>query len=65
MVCSNPKFGTGHNFPFSGKDHGLYIVHGICQKQSQNRPLILTHHLKGLSLSFQKIIKLTLLDQQN
>ena len=37
----------------------------------KNRPpppnilLILTHHLKGLSLSFQKIIKLTLLDQRN
>ncbi len=24
MVCLNLKFGTGHNFPFSGKDHGLY-----------------------------------------
>ncbi len=27
----------------------------FCQKQAQNRLLILTHHLKGLSLSFQKI----------
>ncbi len=27
-------------------------------KQAQNRLLILTHHMKGLSLSFQKIIKL-------
>ncbi len=60
MVCSNPKFGTDHNFPFLEKDHG--IVHGILSKTAQKRFLILTHHLKGLSLSFQKIIKLTLLD---
>ncbi len=49
------QFKTGHNFSFSGKDHGLYIAHGICQNQTQNRLLILTHHLKGPSLSFQKI----------
>ena len=65
MVCLNPKFGTGHNFLFSGKYRGLYIAHGILSKTGQNRLLILIHHLKGLSLSFRKIIKLTLLDQQN
>ncbi len=32
MVCSNPKFGTGHNFSFSGKDHGLFIAHGLLSK---------------------------------
>ncbi len=37
----------------------------FCQKQAKNRLLILTHHLKGLSLSFQKNIKLRLLDQRN
>ena len=37
----------------------------FCQKQVENRLLILTHHLKAISLSFQKIIKLTLLDQRN
>ncbi len=48
MICSNLKFGTG---PFSGKYHGpRYFV-----KQAQDRLLILAHHLKGLSLSFQKI----------
>ncbi len=40
MVCSNPKFETGHNFLFSGKYH------------VKNRLFILTRHLKGLSLSF-------------
>ncbi len=49
-VYPNPKFRMSHNF------------HGILLK---NWTLILTHHLKGLSLSFQKIIKLTLLDQLN
>ncbi len=34
------------------------------EKQTENRLLILTPHLKSLSLSFQKIIKLTLVDQQ-
>ncbi len=33
--------------------------------KAQNRLRILTHYLKGLSLSFQKILKLTLLDQRN
>ncbi len=57
MVGSNLKFGTGHNFLFSVKDHhGLCMV--FCQKQAENRLLILTHNRKGLSLSFQKIIKL-------
>ena len=55
-----------------------YSVNEVCKKswhytmasgQKQAPPknilLILTHHLKGLSLSFQKIIKLTLLDQRN
>ncbi len=53
MVCFRniPKFLIN----FSEKDHGLSI---FCQKQAQNRYLILTHHLKGLSLSFQKIIKM-------
>ncbi len=37
----------------------------FCLKQAQNRPLILIRYLKGLSLSFQKIRKLTLLDQLN
>ena len=71
MVCSNLKFGTGHNFPFSEKDRDFdkipwAIAHGILSKSgAQNRLLILTHHLKGLSLNFQKIIKLTLLDHRN
>ncbi len=33
------------------------------RKQAENRLLILTHHLKGLALSFQNIIKST--DQRN
>ncbi len=37
----------------------------FCLKHRKNRLLTLIHHLKDLSLSFQKIIKLTLLDQQN
>ena len=46
------KFGTGHNF-------GV----GILSKEAQNRLLrFLKHHLKDLSLSFQKI---ALLDQRN
>ncbi len=65
MVCSILKFGTGHNFPFSEKDHGLYIAHVFYHKQVKNKLLILTHHLNGLFLSFQKITKLTLLDQRN
>ncbi len=40
MVCINLKFGMGH---FRKKT----IAH--CQKQAENRLLILTHHLKGLS----------------
>ncbi len=32
MVCSNPIFGKDNNFPFSDKDRGLYIVHGILSK---------------------------------
>ncbi len=31
------QFETGHNFLFSGKDHGLYIAHGILSKTGQNR----------------------------
>ncbi len=34
MVCSNPKFGTGHNIPFLEKDHG------ILSKEAQKRLLI-------------------------
>ncbi len=41
----------------------LQLVFGL--KHRKNRLLILIHHLKDVSLSFQKIIKLTLLDQQN
>ncbi len=26
MVRSNPKFGTGHNFLFWGKDHGICSI---------------------------------------
>ncbi len=40
------KFRMGHNFPCSEKDHGLAWHFG--------QLLILTHHPKGLSLSFQK-----------
>ncbi len=58
MVCSNLNFKTSHDFSFSGK------YHGILSKQAETRLTILMHHLKDLSLSFQKIIKLTLLDQQ-
>ena len=44
QVCENPKFGTGHNFLFSGKDHGLYII------QAENR-LFNTSYERPLSLS--------------
>ncbi len=44
--------GMGHNFPSPWSF-------------PENTLLILTHFLKGLSLNFQKIIKLTLLDQRN
>ncbi len=37
----------------------------FCLKQAQNRLLILRYHLNELNVNFQKIIKLTLLDQQN
>ena len=40
MVCSNPKFETGHNFLFSGKYHGILSKTG--QKHfnpSSERPL--------------------------
>ncbi len=44
-----------------------YIIiahaHGILAENNNYNTFILTHHLKGLSLSFQK--KFTLLDQQN
>ena len=56
MICSNHKFKMGHNFLFSKKNHGIWPM-VLCQKQAKN--LILTHNLKCLSLSFQKIIKLT------
>ncbi len=56
MVCSNLKFGTGHNFPFSAIGYLLLPI-VFCQKQAKYVLLILTHHLKRLSLSFQKIIK--------
>ncbi len=63
MVCSNLKFGMGHNIPFSKKNpknHGL-IAHGLLSKQAQNRLSILTHNLKGLSKHSEN----TLLDQWN
>ncbi len=59
MVCSFLKFETGHNFPFSEKYHGLYIARG------KNKCSILRYHLNKLIVSFQNIIILTLLDQQN
>ncbi len=34
MVCSNPKFGMGYNFLFSGKDHGLWYF--INQNKSED-----------------------------
>ncbi len=41
------------------------IAHGPRLKNDKLWSQILTHHLKGFFLSFQKIIKLTLLDQRN
>ncbi len=38
---------------------GYSRMHFLKNRSKNNRLLILTHHLKGLSLSFQKIIKLT------
>ncbi len=55
MVCLNPKFGISY---FSVYAWSMIF----CQKQVENRLLILMHYLKGLSLSFQKI---TLLDHRN
>ncbi len=50
MVCSNPKFGTGHNFSFSEKRP--WAIHVYL--------LILRHHLNELIVSVQKIMKLKL-----
>ncbi len=62
MVCSFLKFETGHNFPFSEKYHGLYIIYIA---RGKNKCSILRYHLNKLIVSFQNIIILTLLDQQN
>ncbi len=51
MVCSNIKFGTGHNFLFSEKTMGYIQPMVFCQKQAQNK---LYSSLKALSLSFHK-----------
>ncbi len=53
MICDNPKFGTGIIFYFREKTMGY--------NSAENRLLISTLS----SLSFQKIIKLMLLDQRN
>ncbi len=31
MVRSNPKFGTGHNFLFSKKDHGICVINSMAK----------------------------------
>ncbi len=43
----------------------LYIAHAFCQKQPRKWSLILIHHLKELTLSYQKIIKSLKLDHPN
>ncbi len=48
MVYSNLKFETSYN---------------LCQKQAEKIILVLRFNLNKLIVSFQKIIKLTLLDQ--
>ncbi len=60
---NNSMYGFKASILFDGPNSTIIIIANVKNRPRTN--FFLTHHLNGLSLSFQKIMKLTLLDQRN